>query len=112
MAINRSYVRKRMRLGELLISQNLITQEQLEQCLQLQKITQKPLGRILVEEACITEEELQLTLGEQLGIPHIWLRKGLIDPKVVHILPKDKASLFKVIPMFIPRVFSSVFRTK
>ncbi len=100
MAINRSYVRKRMRLGEILISQNLITQEQLEHCLQLQKITQKPLGRILVEEDCITEEDLQHTLGEQLGIPHIWLRKGLIDPKVVHILPKDKASLFKVIPMF------------
>jgi len=100
MAINRSYAGKRMRLGEILISKNLLTQEQLEHCLKLQKTTKKPLGRIFVEEEYITDEELQLTLGEQLGIPHIWLRKGLVDPKIVHVLPKDKASLFKVIPMF------------
>jgi len=100
MAINKNYVGKRMRLGEILISKNLLTQEQLEHCLKLQKTTKKPLGRIFVEEEYITDEELQLILGEQLGIPHIWLRKGLIDPQIVHTLPKDKASLFKVIPMF------------
>jgi type IV pilus assembly protein PilB len=100
MAVNRNYAGKRMRLGEILISKNLLTQEQLEHCLKLQKTTGKPLGRIFVEEEYITDEDLQLTLGEQLGIPHIWLRKGLIDPQIVQVLPKDKASLFKVIPMF------------
>ena len=100
MAINTNYVGKRMRLGEILISKNLLTQEQLDHCLKLQKTTKKPLGRIFVEEEFVTDEELQFILGEQLGIPHIWLRKGLIDPKIVRILPKDKASLFKVIPMF------------
>lgn len=100
MAVNQNYTRKRKRLGEMLISQNRITQEQLEECLQIQKQTSKPLGRILVEEGAITEEELKLTLGEQLGIPHIWLRKGLVDPKIVHLLPKEKALLFKVLPMF------------
>ncbi len=84
----------------MLISKNCITHEQLEEYLQIQKQTSKPLGRILVEEGVITEEELKLTLGEQLGIPHIWLRKGLVDPKIVHLLPKEKAALFKVIPMF------------
>ena len=100
MAVNQNYTRKRKRLGEMLISQNRITQEQLEECLQIQKQTSKPLGSILVEEGAITEEELKLTLGEQLGIPHIWLRKGLVDPKIVHMLPKEKAVLFKVLPMF------------
>jgi len=100
MAVNPSFVRKRKRLGEILISQNRITRDQLTQYLQLQKTTGKPLGRILVDEGVITEEELKLTLGEQLGIPHIWLRKGLVDPKIVPLLPKEKAALFKVIPMF------------
>ena len=100
MAVNKNYIRKRKRLGDMLISKNCITHEQLEEYLQIQKQTSKPLGRILVEEGVITEEELKLTLGEQLGIPHIWLRKGLVDPKIVHLLPKEKAALFKVIPMF------------
>ena len=84
----------------MLIAKNCITHEQLEEYLQVQKQTSKPLGRVLVEAGVITEEELKLTLGEQLGIPHIWLRKGLVDPKIVHLLPKEKAALFKVIPMF------------
>jgi type IV pilus assembly protein PilB len=100
MALNREFIRKRKRLGEILLSQNRITPEELERCLGLQKKSGKPLGRILIEEGIISDEELQTTLGEQLGIPHIWLRKGLVDPKIVHILPKDKAILFKVIPMF------------
>ena len=100
MAVNKNYIRKRKRLGDMLISKNRMTHEQLEEYLQIQKQTSKPLGRILVEEGVITEEELKLTLGEQLGIPHIWLRKGLVDPKIVHLLPKEKAALFKVIPMF------------
>jgi len=100
MAVNTNYIRKRQRLGDMLIAKNCITHEQLEEYLQIQKQTSKPLGRVLVESGAITEEELKLTLGEQLGIPHIWLRKGLIDPKIVHLLPKEKAALFKVIPMF------------
>ena len=100
MAVNTNYIRKRKRLGDMLIAKNCITHEQLEEYLQVQKQTSKPLGRVLVEEGVITEEELKLTLGEQLGIPHIWLRKGLVDPKIVHLLPKEKAALFKVIPMF------------
>ena len=100
MAVNTNYIRKRQRLGDMLIAKNCITHEQLEEYLQIQKQTSKPLGRVLVEAGAITEEELKLTLGEQLGIPHIWLRKGLVDPKIVHLLPKEKAALFKVIPMF------------
>ena len=34
------------------------------------------------------------------GIPHVWLRKGLVDPRIVHLLPKEKALHFQVIPMF------------
>lgn len=94
------YAPKRKRLGEILVSENRITPEQLNDALRLQKESKKPLGQILVEMEFINEEELNQILGEQLGIPHVWLRKGLVDPQIVHLLPKEKALLLQVIPMF------------
>ena len=94
------FIPKRRMLGEILVSQGKITPEELENCLLLQKKESKPLGQILLQEGTITEEELQQGLIEQLGIQHIWLRKGLVDPRIVHVLPKEKALSYKVIPMF------------
>ena len=94
------FLPKRKKLGEILVSQGKITSEALTHFLRLQKKESKPLGQILIKEGVITEEELKNILGEQLGIQHIWLRKGLVDPRIVHVLPKEKALSFKVIPMF------------
>jgi type IV pilus assembly protein PilB len=83
-----------------MVSQGRLTPEQLADFLRIQKQTSKRLGDILVENGILSKEELAFTLGEQLGIPHIWLRKGLVDPRVVHVLPKEKALQFQVVPMF------------
>jgi type IV pilus assembly protein PilB len=91
---------KKKRVGEILVSQGRITPEQLTNILRTQKKTSKPIGQILLQEGILKQEELTEILGEQLGIPHLWLRKGLVDPRIVHILPKEKALLFQVIPMF------------
>ena len=94
------FILKRRRLGDILVQQGRLTPEQLIMFLRVQKKTRKPIGRILIEQGILTEEELKYILGEQLGIPHTWLRKGLIDPWIVNILPKEKALRFQVIPMF------------
>lgn len=99
--MSKHIVLKRRRIGEILVYKGLLTSEQLEEYLDLQKESQKPLGQLLVEDEILTEDDLKQALGEQLGIPHVWLRKGLVDPKIVHILPKEKALHFKVIPMFL-----------
>ena len=91
---------KRKKLGEILVRQGRITPEQLSEILRLQKETSKPLGQILVEKGFLNEEELTQILGEQLGIPHVWLRKGLVDPKIAQVVPKEKAIHYQVIPMF------------
>jgi type IV pilus assembly protein PilB len=91
---------KRRKIGEILVSQGKIKPEKLEHCLLLQKKESKSLGQILLQEGIITEEELQQVLAEQLGIRHIWLRKGMVDPRIVHVLPKQKALSYQVIPMF------------
>ena len=94
------FILKRRRLGDILVQQGRLTPEQLIIFLRIQKKIQKPLGRILIKKGILTEEELKYILGKQLGIPHIWLRKGLVDPTIVNILPKEKALRFQVIPMF------------
>ncbi|MBN1615430.1 MAG: Flp pilus assembly complex ATPase component TadA [Deltaproteobacteria bacterium] len=91
---------KRKMLGEILVHSGRITPEQLTEYLRMQRETSKPLGAILVERGVLSPEDLANALGEQLGIPHVWLRKGLVDPRIVHVLPKDKALDYQVIPMF------------
>ena len=91
---------RRKKLGEVLLDAEIITSEQLKETLKEQKETGKRFGQILLEKKIITEEILENVLGQQLGIPHVWLRKGMVDPKIVNIIPKDKAILYQVIPMF------------
>jgi type IV pilus assembly protein PilB len=90
----------RRRLGEMLVKRGTITPEQMTEYLRQHKETKKPLGQVLVDQGVITDQELTGFLSEQLGIPHLWLRKGLVDPRVVNIIPKDKALQYQVIPMF------------
>jgi len=94
-------VTKRKRLGEILVEQGKITPEQLTHILRLQKECRKPIGQICVDEKYISNEELINILGEQLGVPHVWLRKGLVDPRIVSVLPKERALHYQVVPMFL-----------
>ena len=98
--MKRGHFQKRKRIGEILVNRNRITPDQLNDVLRIQKETARPLGQILVEKGLLADEELRELLAEQLGIPHVWLRKGLIDPRIVHVLPKEKSLLFQAIPMF------------
>lgn len=91
---------EKKKLGELLVELGLISEEQCREALQIQRKTAKRLGQIIVEEKMISEDDLVKVLSTQLGYAHVWLRKGLIDPKIVKIIPKDKAKLYRVIPMF------------
>lgn len=88
------------RLGEILIERNLLLPEQLEEALDKQRETGRRLGQVIVDSGLISYDELVSALSEQTGIPHIWVRKGLVDPKVVGILDREKAESYCVIPMF------------
>ena len=94
------YVPKRRKLGEILVRKGLVTPAELTDYLRLHKAENKPIGQILVEKEVLTPDQLTALLGEQIGIPHVWLRKGLVDPQIVRALPKEKALHYQVIPMF------------
>jgi len=92
-----------LRLGDLLISAGLITEEQLEEGLRLQKGTGKRLGTVLQEHGFITESELIEALQMQLGIEFIDLSKVNIPTELVQAVPKNIAKQYQVVPVRIAR---------
>ena len=77
--------RERMRLGDLLIRQDVLTEEKLKKALELQKGTGKKIGEVLVENGFITEEMIARALQTQLGLKMIELT-GVTIPKEVRSL--------------------------
>ena len=92
-----------LRLGDLLISAGLITEEQLQEGLQLQKGTGKRLGTVLLENGFITESELIEALQMQLGIEFIDLSKVNIPTELVQMVPKNIAKQYQVVPVRLNR---------
>ncbi len=77
--------RERMRLGDLLVRQNVLTEDKLKKALELQKGTGKKIGEILVENGFTTEEMIASALQTQLGLKSIRLA-GITIPKEVRNL--------------------------
>jgi type IV pilus assembly protein PilB len=90
-----------IRLGDLLISKELLTLEKVEEAIALQKKSGKRLGEIIVGKGWVSEDVFLTTLGEQLGIPHIVMRAGLVDQAVFTRLDPEVVQRLKVIPMFL-----------
>ncbi len=72
--------KSRVKLGELLIKEGLVTEEQLEKAIQVQKQEGKKIGEVLVKLGLVTEKDIVVTLGKQLNIPYASLAKGLLEP--------------------------------
>lgn len=88
-----------MRLGDLLKSAGLITEEQLQQALAYQKTSRHRLGTVLIETGIITEQQLIDTIALQLGISFIDLTKTQIPTEMARVLPKNIAKKHSVVPV-------------
>jgi len=96
---------KYWRLGDLLVSSGVITEEQLELALKMQKeeMQGKRLGTVLIESGIITENQLIETLQMQLGVEFIDLNNTAIPPEMAQVLPKNIAKKHMVIPVKVVR---------
>lgn len=88
----------RKRLGELLLNEEIITQEQLEDALTRQKGMGMKLGEYLEHVGVLTEEKLTEVLQKQLNLKTINLDSLHIDEEVVSLIPQEVAERFSVIP--------------
>jgi len=88
-----------IRVGEMLVRGNLITPEQLDQALVLQKTSGGRIGSTLVKLGYISEEEIALFLGRQYGVPSVNLGTVKIDPAVLQLVPAEVARKHQLIPL-------------
>ena len=85
------------RIGNLLIREKKITEEQLEEALKKQKESGGSVGAHLIEMGFISETEMNMALARQLGVKAIELNIEELDPEVVNLIPAEVAFKFKVI---------------
>ena len=98
-----TYSRKK-RLGELLVDDGAITQEQLEQALAEQKKkTGQKLGSVLVELEMITEDQMIDALKNQLGYPGVNLREHKIADQVLAMADESFLRKNNIIPFGISK---------
>lgn len=88
------------RIGEMLLDEDIITKEQLEECLQEQKVTGEKVGEVLVRKGYVTLEVLMAFLGNQMGVPYISLSemKG-INKALLKLIPEQLMRTQHVIPV-------------
>ncbi|MDZ4253738.1 MAG: GspE/PulE family protein [Sulfuritalea sp.] len=82
---------EKIRLGDMLVQQNLITAEQLKLALEEQKRSGRKLGRILVENGYVTEEGISRGLARQLGGEFVDLKTFKLQPELIKLLPEAQA---------------------
>jgi len=87
------------RLGELLLEENLITEEQLERAIEEQQKTGEPLGEILIRLNYISEEALYYFLAIQFGTEYVDLADKEIPPETVNLIKKSVAEELNIIPI-------------
>ncbi len=97
--MNRSNLRKKIRLGDLLVQHRMISDGQLQEALQEQKHSGHKLGRVLVQLGAVSEQDLLDFLGRQLELPVVDLKHFNFDLDVVHMLPEMHARRYRALAL-------------
>jgi type IV pilus assembly protein PilB len=88
-----------VKLGDLLLKQKLITQDQLDTALKLQREEGGKIGEALVRVGAVSEGDITETLSQQFGVPSIDLAHFEIDPAVIKVVPGEVARKYGVLPV-------------
>ncbi|UCC69032.1 MAG: Flp pilus assembly complex ATPase component TadA, partial [Armatimonadota bacterium] len=86
-------------LGQILLEKGLITQEQLDEGLKVQKNTSEQIGRILVDLGYVVERDVLRAHAEQLGIPFLELDRVSVDEDVAKAIPQTVVQRYNAIPI-------------
>lgn len=88
-------------IGEIFVKNGLISQEQLEQAIEKQKLLKRhePLGDLLVSMGIVTDRDRVSALGEQWGVPFIDVTEVVIEPAVAKLVAQGAARKLKVLPV-------------
>ena len=87
------------KLGDLLVTENLITRQQLGKALEYQRVHGGRLGYCLIQLGCVTGEDISAILSRQFGLPSINLPFFEVDPSIVKLIPLETARKYQVLPL-------------
>src|SRR5581483_3834515 len=91
--------RRPKQLGQILLEQGLLTQEQLERALSEHRNAPKSLGRVLIDLGYIQERDLVRALAEQVGLEFVDLSEYQVEPTATTLLPESLARRYRAIPI-------------
>jgi type IV pilus assembly protein PilB len=88
-----------LRLGELLVRENMITHDQLRKAMEEQKRGGGRLGSHLTRMGFVGDDDLTQFLSKQYGVPAVNLADFEVDPEVIKLIPRDVAEKHQVLPI-------------
>ncbi|MGN1180061.1 MAG: GspE/PulE family protein [Suilimivivens sp.] len=99
---------RRVRIGDLLLSQGLITEQQLETALEEQKIRKTKLGETLMALGYISQQDFADVLSKQLGIDSVDLHTVGLQDAAIKLVPEDIMKKYELVPFAIDEHNSNV----
>src|SRR5689334_12068797 len=88
-----------VKLGELLLKENMVTPQQLQEALAHQKMNGGKLGKAFVALGYVRDEEITSLLSRQYGVPSINLDHFEVDPAIIKIIPAETARKYQILPL-------------
>jgi type IV pilus assembly protein PilB len=88
-----------VKLGELLLKENMVTPQQLQEALAHQKMNGGKLGKAFVNLGYVRDEEITSLLSRQYGVPSINLDHFEVDPAIIKIIPAETARKYQILPL-------------
>jgi type IV pilus assembly protein PilB len=88
-----------VKLGELLLKENMVTPMQLQDALNHQKSNGGKLGKAFVALGYVRDEDITSLLSRQYGVPSINLDHFEVDPAIIKIIPADTARKYQILPL-------------
>ena len=92
-------MRKKIRLGDLLVAAGAISDEELKEALNKQKELRMKLGQTLVQLEYISQDILNATLQQQLGIEFITLSGVKLDDNILSMVPENLIRKYRALPI-------------
>ena len=88
-----------VKLGELLLKENMVTPQQLQEALSHQRNNGGKLGKAFVSLGYVRDEEITSLLSRQYGVPSINLDHFEVDPAIIKIIPAETARKYQILPL-------------
>ena len=90
-------------IGQILISQGILTEDQLRIALLEQLKSRQPVGKLLVQLGFVSEATLRDALSEKLGLQPVDLGQIVVDPTSIRIVPREFAKRHNLFPVALDK---------